>query len=110
MVSNWRRKTMKFIAQPQISEEEISLVMETIQSGNFVEGKYARLFEKEFGHRPRFPVRCKVFQAFGSGPSHLIPPRKEADGFFASIRPAFGAPDQEAFGASKHVSHGNLPA
>ena len=39
---------MKFIAQPQISEEEISLVSSTIRNGQFVEGKNARAFEKEF--------------------------------------------------------------
>ncbi|MFX0015420.1 MAG: DegT/DnrJ/EryC1/StrS family aminotransferase [Promethearchaeota archaeon] len=39
---------MKYIAQPQISEEEISLVTKTIQSRGFVEGKNARSLEKEF--------------------------------------------------------------
>ncbi|MHA2226351.1 MAG: DegT/DnrJ/EryC1/StrS family aminotransferase [Candidatus Hodarchaeales archaeon] len=39
---------MKFIAQPQISEEEISLVAQTIRSKSLVEGKNARTFEKEF--------------------------------------------------------------
>ena len=39
---------MKFIAQPQISEEEISLVSSTIRNGQFVEGKNARALEKEF--------------------------------------------------------------
>ncbi|MHA1995484.1 MAG: DegT/DnrJ/EryC1/StrS family aminotransferase [Candidatus Hodarchaeales archaeon] len=39
---------MKFIAQPQISEEEISLVSSTIRNGQFVEGKNARTLEKEF--------------------------------------------------------------
>lgn len=39
---------MKYIAQPQISEEEISLVAHTIRSKSFVEGENARTFEKEF--------------------------------------------------------------
>jgi perosamine synthetase len=39
---------MKYFAQPQISEEEISLVSETIRSRGFVEGKNARALEKEF--------------------------------------------------------------
>ena len=39
---------MKYIAQPQISDEEISLVTQTIRSKGFVEGKNAREFEKEF--------------------------------------------------------------
>jgi perosamine synthetase len=39
---------MKRIAQPEISEEEISLVSETIRSRSFVEGKNARELEKEF--------------------------------------------------------------
>ncbi len=39
---------MKYIAQPQISEEEVSLVTQTIQSKNFVEGENARTLEKEF--------------------------------------------------------------
>ncbi len=39
---------MKYIAQPQISEEEISLVSSTIRNGQFVEGKNARALEKEF--------------------------------------------------------------
>lgn len=39
---------MKYIAQPQISEEEISLVTQTIRSKEFVEGKNARNLEKEF--------------------------------------------------------------
>jgi perosamine synthetase len=43
-----RSDFMKFIAQPQISEEEISLVSSTIRNGQFVEGKNARAFEKEF--------------------------------------------------------------
>lgn len=39
---------MKYVAQPQISEEEVSLVAETIRSKGFVEGKNARSLEKEF--------------------------------------------------------------
>ncbi|UCE13286.1 MAG: DegT/DnrJ/EryC1/StrS family aminotransferase [Candidatus Heimdallarchaeota archaeon] len=39
---------MEHIAQPQISEEEISLVAQTIRSGSFVEGENARTLEKEF--------------------------------------------------------------
>ena len=39
---------MKYIAQPQISEEEISLVSQAIRSGMFVEGKNARALEKDF--------------------------------------------------------------
>lgn len=44
------RKTiiMKYIAQPQISEEEVNLVSTAIRSGMFVEGKNARALEKEF--------------------------------------------------------------
>lgn len=39
---------MKNIAQPEISEEEISLVTKTIKAKGFVEGKNARQLEKEF--------------------------------------------------------------
>ena len=39
---------MKHITQPQISEEEVSLVAQTIRSKSFVEGKNARALEKEF--------------------------------------------------------------
>ncbi|UCG90371.1 MAG: DegT/DnrJ/EryC1/StrS family aminotransferase [Candidatus Heimdallarchaeota archaeon] len=39
---------MKYIAQPQVSEEEISLVAQTIRSKSFVEGENARTLEKEF--------------------------------------------------------------
>ena len=39
---------MKFIAQPQISEEEVSLVSTAIRNGQFVEGKNARALEKNF--------------------------------------------------------------
>jgi dTDP-4-amino-4,6-dideoxygalactose transaminase len=39
---------LKYIAQPQISEEEISTVSTAIRSGMFVEGKNARVLEKEF--------------------------------------------------------------
>ncbi|MHA1206345.1 MAG: DegT/DnrJ/EryC1/StrS family aminotransferase [Candidatus Hodarchaeales archaeon] len=39
---------MKFIAQPQISEEEVSLVSAAIRNGQFVEGKNARALEKNF--------------------------------------------------------------
>ncbi len=39
---------MKNLAQPEISEEEISHVSETIRSKSFVEGKNARALEKEF--------------------------------------------------------------
>ena len=39
---------MKYIAQPQISDEEISLVTQTIRSKGFVEGKNAKSLEKEF--------------------------------------------------------------
>ena len=40
--------SMKFVAQPQISEEEISLVSQTIRAKSFVEGENARTLEKEF--------------------------------------------------------------
>ena len=39
---------MRFIAQPQISEEEVSLVSTAIRNGQFVEGKNARALEKNF--------------------------------------------------------------
>lgn len=39
---------MKYFAQPQISDEEVALVAQTIQSKGFVEGKNARALEKEF--------------------------------------------------------------
>ncbi|MFX0171969.1 MAG: DegT/DnrJ/EryC1/StrS family aminotransferase [Candidatus Hodarchaeota archaeon] len=39
---------MKYFAQPQISDEEVSLVAQTIRSRAFVEGKNARALEKEF--------------------------------------------------------------
>ncbi|MFX1505405.1 MAG: DegT/DnrJ/EryC1/StrS family aminotransferase [Promethearchaeota archaeon] len=39
---------MKYIAQPQISDEEIALVTQTIRSKGFVEGKNAKSLEKEF--------------------------------------------------------------
>jgi len=39
---------MKNIAQPEISDEEISLVSRTIKAKGFVEGKNARQLEKEF--------------------------------------------------------------
>jgi len=39
---------MKFIAQPQISEEEVSLVSAAIRNGQFVEGKNARALENNF--------------------------------------------------------------
>jgi len=39
---------MKYFAQPQISDEEISLVSQTIRSKGLVEGKNARILEKEF--------------------------------------------------------------
>ena len=39
---------MKFIAQPQISEEEVSLVSAAIRNGQFVEGKNAKALENNF--------------------------------------------------------------
>ena len=39
---------MKFVAQPQISEEEVSLVAETVRSRGLVEGKNARALEEAF--------------------------------------------------------------
>lgn len=41
---------MKYVAQPQISDEEVSLVTKTVQSGGFVEGKYAKKLEEEFAN------------------------------------------------------------
>ncbi len=51
------------------------------------------------------PIRREISQPFGSGPSDLVPPRKEAICFFVTMGPTLGEPDQEAFRPSKQVSH-----
>ena len=72
---------MKHIAQPQISEEEISLVTQTIRSKGFVEGKNAREFEKEFAEF--VGVKYAICTTNGTAALHLameglnIPPAAE---------------------------------
>ncbi|MFX0123916.1 MAG: DegT/DnrJ/EryC1/StrS family aminotransferase [Candidatus Hodarchaeota archaeon] len=72
---------MKYIAQPQISEEEISLVTQTIRSKGFVEGKNARSLEKEFADF--VGAKYAICTANGTAALHLameglnVPPAAE---------------------------------
>lgn len=72
---------MKYIAQPQISEEEISLVTQTIRSKGFVEGKNAKSLEKEFAEF--VGAKYAICTANGTAALHLameglnIPPGAE---------------------------------
>ena len=60
---------MKYIAQPQISEEEIDLVTTTIRNGQFVEGKNARALEEEFAKM--VGVKHAICAANGTAALHL---------------------------------------
>ncbi len=72
---------MKFVAQPQISEEEVSLVAETVRSKGLVEGKNARSLEDAFA---KFTgVKHAICTVNGTAALHLaieglkIPPNSE---------------------------------
>ncbi|MHA1941564.1 MAG: DegT/DnrJ/EryC1/StrS family aminotransferase [Candidatus Hodarchaeales archaeon] len=94
---------MEYLAQPQISDEEIDLVTTTIRNGQFVEGKNARALESEFADM--IGAKNGICTVNGTAALHLalegldIPPGSEV------ITPAF------TFIASANsiVFGGNIP-
>ncbi|MHA1213664.1 MAG: DegT/DnrJ/EryC1/StrS family aminotransferase [Candidatus Hodarchaeales archaeon] len=72
---------MKYVAQPQITEEEVQLVAETVRSKGFVEGKNARKLEAAFAEF--VGAKHAICTANGTAALHLafeglnIPPGSE---------------------------------